>query len=563
MRPAIVHKIVRIRKGSVISGLFLLAATLATQFFVRAERAAAFPAFVEIKGKTADFSRDIQPIFNSYCVACHGPDMQQKGLRLDSAEAVLKGSATGKVVVSGNSGGSPLIRRLTGLDKPPMPFGGQPLDAEQIALIRAWIDEGAPVGSSSGGGGAQPAATAVHRHWAYVKPVRPELPKVSSPAWCRNPIDNFVLARLDKEGLKPSPEASKQTLIRRLSLDLIGLPPTPEEVDAFARDQSPDAYEKLVDRLFASPHYGERWARPWLDVARYADTNGYEKDGMRTAWEYRDWLIQALNQDMPYREFTIEQIAGDMLPHPSAAQLIATGFHRNTMLNQEGGVDAEEYRWYALIDRVNTTASVWLGTTLGCAQCHDHKFDPLAREDFYKFLAFFDHEEYKKLDLGQGEGWVEEPQIELPTPEQEAKSKDLNAELAKLDVVLNAATPELEAAQTKWETDLAKADSRWTALRPDKVQSARGTTLRMLDDSSVFSIGKTPATDIYTVAARTDQSPITGVRLEVMNDPSLPHNGPGRDAEGNFFLSAFEVEAAPASGSAAPIKVEWKEAAAD
>ena len=258
-------------------------------------------------------------------------------------------------------------------------------------------------------------------------------------------------------------------------------------MDAFARDQSPDAYEKLVDRLFASPHYGERWARPWLDVARYADTNGYEKDGMRTAWEYRDWLIQALNQDMPYREFTIEQIAGDMLPHPSAAQLIATGFHRNTMLNQEGGVDAEEYRWYALIDRVNTTASVWLGTTLGCAQWHDHKFDPLAREDFYKFLAFFDHEEYKKLDLGQGEGWVEEPQIELPTPEQEAKSKDLNAELAKLDVVLNAATPELEAAQTKWETDLAKADSRWTALRPDKVQSARGTTLRMLDDSSVVS----------------------------------------------------------------------------
>jgi uncharacterized protein DUF1553/uncharacterized protein DUF1549/cytochrome c len=558
MSPAIVHRILRGRNGAILSALVFFAATVIVSFLGRARRAEASPTSAEIKGKTADFSRDIQPIFNSYCVSCHGPDMQQKGLRLDSAEAALKGSTTGKVVVPGNSNGSPLIRRLTGLEKPQMPFGGQPLDAEQIALIRGWIDEGAPVGA-----GLRPAPTAVHRHWAYVKPIQPTTPTVSTVAWCRNPIDYFVLARLDKEGVKPSPEASKETLIRRLSLDLIGLPPSPDEVRAFLADRSPDAYEKRVDRLLASPHYGERWARPWLDVARYADTHGYEKDDLRTAWEYRDWLIHALNDDMSYREFTVEQIAGDMQPHPTTAELVATGFHRNTMLNQEGGVDAEEYRWYALVDRVNTTASVWLGTTLGCSQCHDHKFDPFTREDYYKFLAFFDHEEYKKLDLGQGEGWIEEPQIELPTPEQGAKSKELNTQISNLEAVLNTSTPELERAQTQWETDVAQADSRWTVLRPDQVQSARGTTLRVVEDGSVLAGGSNPDTDIYTVTARTDETKITALRLEVMNDPSLPHNGPGRDAEGNFFLNEFELEAAPAASSGVPGKVVWKEAAAD
>ena len=546
----------RTEKSSRNLGFGLLAALmLLTHFGVRAEKASAAPA--QNKGKT-EFSRDIQPIFNSYCISCHGPDMQQKGLRLDSADAVLKGSNSGKVVVPGDSNASPLIRRLLGEDKPPMPFGGQPLDAEQIARIRAWIDEGAPAGLPA------PATPAVaHKHWAYVKPVRPEQPKVSDPSWCRNPIDYFVLARLDHEGLKPSPEASKETLIRRLSLDLSGLPPTPEEVDAFLTDKGADAYDKLVDRLLASPHYGERWARPWLDIARYADTNGYEKDGMRTAWEYRDWLIRALNQDMSYREFTIEQIAGDMLPHPSPDQLIATGFHRNTMLNQEGGVNSEEYRWYSLVDRVNTTATVWLGSTLACSQCHDHKFDPFTREDYYRFLAFFDNEEYKVLDLGQGEGWVEEPTLELPTPEQEAKSKELKAEISKLQTVLNTSTPELETAQTKWEADLAHADSHWAVLRPSRVESKRGSTLSVLDDASVLASGKNPDTDIYTVVARLDQTRITGVRLEVLDDPSLPHGGPGRDPDGNFFLSGFEVEAAPASQALGAIKVEWKEAAAD
>ena len=247
-------------------------------------------------------------------------------------------------------------------------------------------------------------------------------PAVKDAAWVRNPIDNFVLAKLEKEGLKPSPEADKTTLIRRVYLDLIGLPPTPKQVDAFLADKRPEAYEKVVDELLASPRYGERWARPWLDLARYADTNGYEKDGRRTAWKYRDWVINALNRDESFKQFTIDQIAGDMLPHPTTDQLIATGFNRNTMLNQEGGVDPEEYYWYELVDRVNTTASVWLGSTLGCAQCHNHKFDPFTQKDYYRFLAFYGNGSYKIHGEGS-ERYAEEPDLEIPTPDQQQKAR--------------------------------------------------------------------------------------------------------------------------------------------
>jgi hypothetical protein len=387
------------------------------------------------------------------------------------------------------------------------------------------------------------------KHWAYTKPVRPPTPPVKNTAWVRNPIDNFVLARLEKEGLSPSPEAEKETLIRRVSLDLIGLPPTLEEVDAFVADQSPDAYKNLVDRLLASPHYGERWARPWLDLARYADTNGYEADHRRTAWKYRDWVINALNQDMSFKEFTIEQIAGDMLPNPTLEQKIATGFHRNTMLNQEGGVDREEYRWYSLVDRLNTTASVWLGTTLACAQCHNHKFDPFTQKDYYRLLAFFDNADYKIIDEGQGEGYVYEPQLELPTPEQSAKSKELKAEISKLQGVLDTPTLELQTAQAKWEQEMKGAEAGWMALRPSRYSSLGGATLKLLDDQSILAGGKNPEADSYVLEAKTDRTAITGVRIEVLTDASLPHGGPGRDPEGNFFLTDFEVEAAPAGNS--------------
>ena len=290
-------------------------------------------------GDSPLFAEAVRPILASRCYRCHGPNMQQNGLRLDTLAGILKGSDTGKVVLPGKAESSRLLRRLLAQERPLMPYGGPPLSAEEIAAIRKWIDAGAPGPDST----KALIVAKAPKHWAYVAPIRPEVPRVNDGEWPRNPIDNFILSKLAAEGLKPSPEANNETLLRRVSLDLTGLPPTPAEVDAFLADKSPNAYEKVVDRLLASPHYGERWARPWLDLARYADSNGYEKDSRRTAWEYRDWVIRALNQNMPFSEFTIDQIAGDMLPHPTNDQLIATGFNRNSMLNQEGGIDVNEY----------------------------------------------------------------------------------------------------------------------------------------------------------------------------------------------------------------------------
>ncbi len=505
------------------------------------------------------FAGKIRPILAGHCYQCHGPDVQQNELRVDSLVSILKGSANGKVVVPGNSDHSPLLRRLLGLDRPRMPYGSPPLSENEINLIREWINLGAP-----GPDATEPILAAKPvMHWAFAKPVRPELPKVKIESWCRNPIDYFTQARLEMEGVPFSPEASRETLIRRLSLDLIGLPPTPQEVDAFLADKTPDAYERLVDRLLASPHYGERWARPWLDLARYADSNGYEADPLRVAWKWRDWVINALNQDMSYKEFTIEQIAGDMLPNPTTDQLVATGFHRNTMLNKEGGVDREEYRWYSLVDRVSTTANVWLGITLECAQCHNHKFDPFTQKDYYRFLAFFDNAQYKLVDLGQGEGYIEEPEIELPTSEQEAKSKELKAEIAKLQTVLNTQTPQLDAAEAQWEGEMKSADAKWTVLRPSRLESAGGATLTVLEDQTVLAGGKNPEADTYVIETKSELSKITGIRLEVMNDPSLPQGGPGRDPEGNFLLTEFEVGEAAADKPQVVQKVVFKSAVAN
>jgi len=505
------------------------------------------------------FVSSIRPILAARCYTCHGPEVQQNGLRLDSLAAVLKGSDNGRVVIPGDSGKSPLIRRLLAQDRPQMPYGAPPLNAEDVELIRKWIDQGAP-----GPDSAAPvvAATPV-RHWAYVKPVRPDVPQVKKPGWCRNPIDDFVLARLEKEGLSTSPEAAKETLIRRVTLDLIGLPPTLQEIDAFLADKSPDAYEKVVDRLLASPRYGERWAAPWLDLARYADTHGYEADHIRTMWEYRDWVVNALNSDMSFREFTIEQIAGDMLPHPSTSQLIASGFNRNTMTNMEGGVDPEEYYWYSQVDRVNTTATVWLGSTLGCAECHNHKFDPFTQKDYYRFLAFFADEDYHVADDGSGDQYVREAVLELPTSEQAARSKEFRDEVTRLQAVLNTPTPELAAAQQKWEQDIKAAEPQWTVLHPSEYASKGGAQLTLLPDGSLLAGGKNPDADVYEVTARTDLTGITGVRLEVMNDPSLPAGGPGRAPDGNFFLTDFEAEAAPAERAADSQKIHFKQAAAD
>src|SRR4029079_19778822 len=311
------------------------------------------------------------------------------------------------------------------------------------------------------------------RHWAYLKPVRPEPPMVADASWIRNPMYRFVLARLEREGLAPAPEADRETLIRRVSLDLIGLPPTPEALDAFLADTSPDAYEKVVDRLLASPHYGERWARPWLDLARYADTNGHEKDNRRAIWKYRDWVIDALNRDMPFDTFTIEQIAGDMLPNATVQQKIASGFHRNAMTNEEGGVDPDESRYEVLVDRVNTTSTVCLGTTLACAQCHNHKYDPFTQRDYFRFLAFFANGDFESRTFGDGTRYFE-PTLDLATPDQEATRKELQARVDQLDRELKRVTPAVREAQERWEESIRSADRAWTPLAPRTVAAPNG-----------------------------------------------------------------------------------------
>lgn len=505
------------------------------------------------------FAEKVRPILASRCYQCHGPNMQENGLRLDSLAAIMKGSESGKVVIPGKGGDSRLMHRLTAQDRPRMPFGAPPLSNEQISVVRQWIDEGAPGPDST----ASLPSTKPLKHWAYVKPERPAEPSVKNAAWSRNPIDRFILARLEKEGLSPAREADKPTLLRRVYLDLIGLPPTPQQVDAFVADKRPDAYERVVDQLLASPRYGERWAGPWLDLARYADTNGYEKDGRRTAWKFRDWVINALNQNMSFKEFTVEQIASDMLPNPTKNQLVATGFHRNTMLNQEGGVDPEEYYWYSQVDRVNTTASVWLGSTLACAQCHNHKFDPFTHKDYYRFLAFFNNVKYEINETPSTGRHALEAELELPTPEQAAKSKELRAEIAKLQTVLDTTTPELEAAQAKWETEIKSADQNWTVLQPDQFTSKGGATLKVLPDASILAGDKNPQADRYTIEAKTKLTGITAVRIEVLNDASLPKGGPGRDPDGNFFLSDFEVQAVPADGSGRAEQIIFKGASAN
>jgi hypothetical protein len=349
-----------------------------------------------------DFERDIHPIFAARCVECHGPQKQKNGFRLDRRADALRGGDSGQpAIVASNSAASALLARVTSADKDEMmPPKGERLTANQVALLRAWIDAGAPWPE---GGRAV--------HWAFVAPTRPPLPKVKNRRWVRNPIDAFVLARLERERIAPSPEAGRTTLIRRLSLDLTGLPPTPEQARAFLDDRRADAYERLVDALLASPHFGERWGRHWLDLARYADSEGYQIDRPRPhAYVYRDWVIDSFNRDQPFDRFTLEQIAGDLLPEDRLDQKIATGFHRNTLMNWEDGVDREEFRCKAKVDRVNTTGTAWLGLTLGCAQCHSHKYDPITQREFFQLYAFFNS--------------AEEADISAPSPrDKEAKAQ--------------------------------------------------------------------------------------------------------------------------------------------
>jgi hypothetical protein len=435
------------------------------------------------------------------------------GLRLSNREEAFKGGISGRVIIPGDAENSLLVKRISSDEEGPrMPKGMTALSPEQIELIKRWINEGAHWPDN--------AENAVH--WAFIPPKRPPIPEVKNRAWVRNPIDAFILHRLEQEGLSPSPEAPKETLIRRLYLDLIGLPPTPEEVDAFLKDKRPDAYERLVDKLLNSPHYGERQALVWLDLARYADTDGYEKDLRRSIWRYRDWVIEAFNRDMPFDQFTIEQIAGDLLPNPTLEQRIATGFHRNTMQNLEGGVDQAEAHENKLYDRVDTTATVWLGLTMNCARCHDHKYDPIKQKEYYQLLAFFNNSKiYPVGDASVSEEKWLEAQIPAPTPEQQRRLQELTQAIAQLE------SRELPPAQV---------------LTPLSVATASGAPVAILDDGTVLARGTTPDTEVYRVRVRLPAGELRILQLECLPHPSLPAQGPGRAHNGNFVLTGVRMQ---------------------
>jgi hypothetical protein len=402
---------------------------------------AAFALALPLPAAEPDYSRDVKPVFSRHCYRCHGASQQKSELRMDTAAFILKGGDNGPAVKPGKSADSLLLQVIKGThpDIARMPYKKSPLNDAEIALVERWIDLGAKAPADE--------APESDVHWSFIAPVRVPPPAVKQAAWPRNPIDQFILARLEKEGLRPAPEADRATLLRRLSIDLIGLPPKPAELDAFVRSADTNAYSRLVDQLLASPHYGERWGRLWLDVARYADSSGYSIDAPRSIWKYRDWVINAFNTDMPFDRFTIEQLAGDLLPNPTIDQKIATGFHRNTQINQEGGIDPEQFRVESVLDRVNTTGTAFLGLTIACAQCHDHKFDPITQQDYYQLYAFFN----STVEDGHGKG---NPGGTLEIPGQNEATDNIQAELAEAEAELDRFLDIKSSDVVKWEQAL-------------------------------------------------------------------------------------------------------------
>ncbi|MBI3720959.1 MAG: DUF1549 domain-containing protein [Fimbriimonas ginsengisoli] len=466
-----------------------------------------------------DFTRDVRPLLSRHCFKCHGPDetARKSRLRLDLREAATQPAKSGAVaLVPGKPGESELLKRIFARDPDevmPPPSTKNPLTVSEKETLKRWIATGAEY----------------KQHWAFLPPRQPAPPEVRNTLWPRNAIDRFVLARLEKERLEPSPPADPWTLVRRVYLDLIGLPPTPEEADAFLQDRSAEGYEHLVDGLLSSPRYGERLGRRWMDLARYADSNGYEKDRQREIWPWRDWVIRSLNADMPFDRFTIEQIAGDMLPDATMDQIIATGFHRNTMLNEEGGIDPLEFRFHAMTDRVATTGVTWLGLTLGCAQCHTHKYDPIPQREYYQIMAFLNN--------------ADEPDLDLPKPGAE---KERQANLEKAARLL-ADLPNRFPLET----------SVWKVCRPVKAEAASGEKPTLLEDGSALFAGKSPDKDSYTLMFESDLAGIHSLRLEALTDDALPSKGPGRIKHGNFVLTEITITAAPqdAPGQEQPVKI--------
>ena len=505
----------------------------------------AISSSVVAEEERVDFNSQIRPILSDRCFHCHGPDEQERaaGIRLDEREAALAEADSGSTpIVAGKPDESELFHRISSDDEsvrmPPADSNKPALTPDEVALVKRWIEEGADW----------------QKHWSFVPPQRPELPKVQHEDWVRNPIDHFVLAGIEAKGLEPSQEADKRTLIRRVTLDLTGLPPTPEEVDQFLADDSGDAYEKLVARLFASPRYGERMAWPWLDAARYADTNGYQGDPERTMWPWRDWVVDALNSNMPFDQFTIEQLAGDQLPGATHSQIIASAFNRNHMHNGEGGRIAEETRVENVFDRTETTATVWLGLTFTCCRCHTHKFDPITHTEYYALYDFFN----QTSESGTIQGGAVKPFVPYVSPSNQRKLDNLSDQLAKLKSKLNQSDPEADAAQTAWE-EKVRRESPWSFPEVTEMTTAGASKLVALEDGSLRVTGARPDQDVYTITARTDRPGFQAVRLEALpDDVSSPTGSTGRASNGNAVLSEFEIFVRPEATPTAefqPLKI--------
>ncbi|MEZ6128418.1 MAG: PSD1 and planctomycete cytochrome C domain-containing protein [Planctomycetaceae bacterium] len=492
------------------------------------------------------FNRDVRSILSNHCFTCHGPDTvtRQGGLRLDVRESAVRKADSGRqAIIPGNASASEVIRRVTSRDddiRMPPPDGPASLSEKQIAVLRTWIEQGAEY----------------QQHWAFVSPTQPDVPQVGSSEWPRNAVDNFVLAALHQKGMQPAAEAEKETLIRRVAFDVTGLPPTLEEIDEFLADTSDDAYETMVDRYLASPAYGEHMARHWLDLARYADTNGYQYDTEREQWVWRDWVIHAYNENKPFDEFTTEQLAGDLLPNATPLQRLATGFNRNHGITIEGGVIGEEYRTEYVMDRLVTTGAVWMGLTVGCARCHDHKYDPLSQRDFYQMYAFFNQVPEK----GQS-GF--DPRERIRSPLAGAQEEALAEELAALKREL-ALPIDVDGLREQWASSLAEEPlNGWQVLQPHNATSSGGSTFVPQDDGSLVVGGANPSQDVYDITAHTDAMEITAVRLEALTHGSLPGGGPGRHSNSNFVLSEFELTAVSQKDGSQTLAVKFVKAMAD
>jgi len=503
------------------------------------------------QGASVDYLRDVRPILAEHCYSCHGPDKKERkgDLRLDLRKDAFADRGDYAVVKPKDPTDSELIVRITSDDPEavmPPPECDDALEANEIEVLRKWIAEGA----------------SWKEHWAFVPPKRPATPPVQDGEWSKNDIDAFVLAQLEKRGMRPSGEATREQWLRRVTFDLIGLPPTPKEIDAFLRDSSADAYAKVVDRLLGDERYGERMATDWLDAARYADSSGYQRDSSREAWKWRDWVIAALNKNMPFDQFATEQLAGDLLPNATLDQRIATGFNRNHPVNTEAGEELDEYRSAYVIDRVHTTATTFLGLTVACAQCHDHKYDPISQKEFYSFYGFFNS--IKERDNGSGRN--PKPAIAAPDDDQLAKLRDLETRIKMLKERLEQDDPITDQFQTRWENATRERlgdPILWTPMKPTEFMARYGSRLVLQDDHSVLATGPTPSRDTYDLVFAPGKRKIQAIRIEVLPDPTMPHGASGRADDGRFILSRLTSRMTSVSDSSDPPLIAYALAEAD